>query len=114
MKTIHLSQPNLQFFFKGKTDNARTQKNVSPAFENNAEQGTDTNHKPSTTEYIISVLGEGLKQNFLGADINMEFLTLTVRSLASTSIKAIQQVIKPGNAKQRSQADNRQFNQTSF
>ena len=113
MKTIHLSQPNLQFFFKGRSASTRPQKNAPQSFENNAEQTTGTHHKPSTSEYIINVLGEGLKQNFLGSDINMEFLTLTVRSFASSSIKAIQQVIKPAGAKQRGQA-NHQFNQTSF
>jgi hypothetical protein len=29
--------------------------------------------------YLVDALGEGLKQNFLGSDINMEFLTLTIR-----------------------------------
>jgi hypothetical protein len=112
MKTLHLSQPKLQYFFKGRANNTGSQKSASTTFENNAEQNTDTHHKPSTTEYIINVLGEGLKQNFLGADINMEFLTLTIRRFASSSIKAIQQAVKTGNNKRRGTQNHRQLNQT--
>lgn len=51
----------------------------------------------SAGEYIINVLEEGFKQNFLGADINMEFLTLTVRSYATSTVKALRKlVVKPG------------------
>lgn len=49
-------------------------------------------------QYVIGVLSEGLKQNLLGADIDMEFLTLTVRSYASESVKAVRRFIsKTGN-----------------
>ena len=31
------------------------------------------------SSYVVDALGESLKQNFLGADINMEFLLLSLR-----------------------------------
>lgn len=36
--------------------------------------------------YIVDALNEGLKQNLLGADINMEFLVLSIRSYAKALI----------------------------
>ncbi|MBL4675391.1 MAG: hypothetical protein JKY70_04180 [Mucilaginibacter sp.] len=62
------------------------------------EAGADKKHQLTTTEYLIGVLGEGLKQNFLGADINMEFLTLTVRSYATESVKAVRRFIGKATA----------------
>ena len=53
--------------------------------------GSGSSLLKNTTTYVVGALGEGLKQNFLGADINMEFLTLTIRVMASASIKTIQQ-----------------------
>ncbi|PAW94375.1 hypothetical protein CKK33_13090 [Mucilaginibacter sp. MD40] len=66
------------------------------------ERFTITNSKPAQNlnnkrinigNYVIGVIGEGLKQNFLGADINMEFLTLTVRSYAIASAKTIRNLV---------------------
>ena len=33
----------------------------------------------SIGSYLVDALGEGMKQNFLGSDINMEFLVLSIR-----------------------------------
>ena len=33
----------------------------------------------SATAYVVDAIGEGLKQNLLGSEINMEFLTLSAR-----------------------------------
>lgn len=71
------------------------------------EAGADKKHQLTTTEYLIGVLGEGLKQNFLGADINMEFLTLTVRSYATESVKAVRKFISKTAA-------GKNINSTSF
>lgn len=42
----------------------------------------------SVGTYLVDALGEGLKQNFLGSDINMEFLTLTIRVYLIRFIKS--------------------------
>lgn len=70
--------------------------------------------KPKMLQTVIDVLGEGLKQNFLGADINMEFLTLSIRSYASTTLKALQQAAKPLSGKFHINHNNRhqQLNQS--
>ncbi|GAA4333058.1 hypothetical protein GCM10023149_39610 [Mucilaginibacter gynuensis] len=69
----------------------------------------------NTTTYVVDALGEGLKQNFLGADINMEFLTLAIRVMASASIKTIQQkVIKPIAAKTRTAVKYPSLSQPAF
>ncbi|NCD71505.1 hypothetical protein [Mucilaginibacter agri] len=36
--------------------------------------------------YVVDALNEGLKQNLLGADINMEFLVLSIRSYAQALV----------------------------
>ncbi|RFZ90757.1 hypothetical protein D0C36_17530 [Mucilaginibacter conchicola] len=71
------------------------------------EAGADKKPHLTPTEYMIGVLSEGLKQNLLGADINMEFLTLTVRSYATESVKAVRRFI--GKA-----AGGKNINSTSF
>jgi len=95
MKTTYTSQPETQI-----TDQPSTGQHL---------------HHPTTTEYIIEALGEGIKQNFLGYNIDMEFLTLTARSFAAASANSIKQhVFKPLAAKlHRSQA-HQSFTQTSF
>jgi hypothetical protein len=39
--------------------------------------------------YGIEALGEGIKQSLNGMDINVEFITLTVRSVAHASGKGV-------------------------
>jgi len=71
-------------------------------------------HHPTATEYIIEALGEGIRQNFLGYNIDMEFLTLSARSLAATSISAIRQhIIKPIAARRYRNNDDHSFTPTS-
>lgn len=68
----------------------------------------------SSAKYVIEVLGEGIKQSLNGMDINTEFLTLTVRSLAQTSGKNVKKLIEKYNATSRSLAQRRyQYNNTS-
>lgn len=68
-----------------------------PVQASKTKDAASTSSRPhllrNSANYVIDALGEGLKQNFLGNDINMEFLTLTVRSLAQTSVTAVQQFI---------------------
>lgn len=61
--------------------------------------------------YVMDLLGEGLKQNFLGPNIDMEFLILTVRSLANTSAKAVQQFIQKHSVAGQRTAKRFQINQ---
>lgn len=51
------------------------------------------NKRINIGNYVIGAIGEGLKQNFLGADINIEFLTLMVRSYAIASAKTIRSLV---------------------
>ncbi|MFA6249268.1 MAG: hypothetical protein WC615_20165 [Mucilaginibacter sp.] len=97
MKTLSLPQPNISALFKRNTNHtAVPQKNVSTS-----TAGTPHKHTMSAGEYIINVLGEGFKQNFLGADINMEFLTLSVRSYATSTVKALRKLVVKPAAKQQ-------------
>lgn len=97
MKTLSLPQPNISGLFKKNTDHtAVSQKNVSTS-----TAGAQHKHTMSAGEYIINVLGEGFKQNFLGADINMEFLTLSVRSYATSTVKALRKLVVKPAAKQQ-------------
>lgn len=67
------------------------------------------------TRYVAGVIGEGLKQNFLGADINMEYLTLTIRVAAINSAKTAKlKVIKPLRAKAQSAIKHQPINQPAF
>ncbi|MCO5935462.1 hypothetical protein NAF17_07905 [Mucilaginibacter sp. RB4R14] len=87
MKTLTLPQQNLSAHFKRNT-------NHSAASQNTVSASTLGSKKDmSASEYIISALGEGFKQNFLGADINMEFLTLTVRNYATSTVKALRKIV---------------------
>lgn len=70
--------------------------------------------KPHFFRTIVDVVGEGLKQNFLGPNIDMEFLTLSLRSFASTSAIAIQQFVKPLMKKQEVELPCHQLNQPCF
>ncbi|RYU91427.1 hypothetical protein EWM62_05655 [Mucilaginibacter terrigena] len=88
MKTLTLHQPNISSLFKRNTDHTvLPQKTVSTLTAD-----VQPKHALSAGEYIINVLGEGFKQNFLGTDINMEFLTLTVRSYATSTVKALRKL----------------------
>ncbi|GGG99882.1 hypothetical protein [Mucilaginibacter phyllosphaerae] len=92
MKSLTIPQPNINSFFK------RTTHHTAVPQQEAASSTSISKPKHTTTpsEYIINVLGEGFKQNFLGADIDMEFLTLTVRSYATATVNAIRKiVVKP-------------------
>ena len=92
MKTLSIPQPNISSLFKRTTDHTAVPQNQ---VSSSTAQGS---HKPAKTagEYIINALEEGFKQNFLGSDINMEFLTLTVRSYAASTVKALRKLaVKP-------------------
>ena len=108
MKALHLSQPKIT---------------TTPA--SGAAAGTTSNlpsvqyqtapaHEPKILKTVIDVLGEGLKQNFLGQDINMEYLTLTVRSYASSTIKTIQHLVKPLSFKHHVHTTQHQLNQPTY
>ena len=43
----------------------------------------DANSLKPVTSYIAGAINEGLKQNLLGNDINMEFVMLSIRSYSS-------------------------------
>ncbi|MFD0793798.1 hypothetical protein ACFQZX_09220 [Mucilaginibacter litoreus] len=99
MKTFTLPHINTNYSFKKGADTSHTLQ-VSSASDQDK-------HTLTPTEYVMGVLGEGLKQNFLGADINMEFLTLMVRSYANESVKAVKKIMKKA-------ANGKQPNQTSI
>ena len=105
MKTIHLSQPITT------TTNGVADDKILP-LTNQHITGTAIQHQ-QILKTITDVLGEGLKQNFLGPNIDMEFLTLTVRSYASTSTKAIKHFAKGLNVKQFFNTGH-QLNQPSY
>jgi hypothetical protein len=87
MKTFTIPQQSISSFFKKTTDHTAVPQNkVSTSTAGNK-------HAISAGEYIINVLGEGFKQNFLGADINMEFLALTVRSYATSTVNALRKLV---------------------
>jgi hypothetical protein len=97
MKTLSLPQQNISSLFKRNTDHtAVSQNNTSTT-----TAGAQHKHTISAGEYIINVLGEGFKQNFLGADINMEFLTLSVRSYATSTVKALRKLAVKAATKQQ-------------
>lgn len=96
MKTFTIPQPNISSFFKKTTDHTAVPQNKIFT----STSGKQQKHAISAGEYIINVLGEGFKQNFLGADINMEFLTLTVRSYATSTINVLRKLAaKPASNK---------------
>lgn len=97
MKTLTLPQSNISSLFKRNTDHTAVSQNTNST----STAGKRNKHTISAGEYIINVLGEGFKQNFLGADINMEFLTLTVRSYATSTVKALRQLVVKPVAKQQ-------------
>lgn len=119
METIYLSQPTTTTFSKGVAADNRltlttTQNQV--AGNNHMLVSTASATRPRLFKTVIDVVGEGLKQNFLGPNIDMEFLTLTLRSFASTSARAIQQFVKPLTKKHEVENQNpcRQLNQPCF
>jgi hypothetical protein len=98
MKTLSLPQPNISSLFKRNTDHTAVPQNTNST---SSTAGKRNKHTMSAGEYIINVLGEGFKQNFLGADINMEFLTLTVRSYATSTVKVLRKLAVKPAAKQQ-------------
>nr|WP_067060184.1 hypothetical protein [Mucilaginibacter sp. L294] len=97
MKTLSLPQQNISSLFKRNTDHTAVPQNNTST----STAGAQHKHTISAGEYIINVLGEGFKQNFLGADINMEFLTLSVRSYATSTVKALRKLVVKSAAKQQ-------------
>ena len=97
MKTLSVPQPNISSLFKRNTDHTAVPQNTTTT----STAGAQHKHTMSAGEYIINVLGEGFKQNFLGSDINMEFLTLSVRSYATTTVKALRKLVVKPAAKQQ-------------
>jgi hypothetical protein len=117
MKTVQLSQPNFTTPANGAAaDNISIVSTVQNPFANQKDSVTTTatTQQPHIFKTLVDVVGEGLKQNFLGPNIDMEFLTLTVRSFASTSAKAIQHFVKPLNKKHPVETPCRQLNQPCF
>jgi hypothetical protein len=96
MKTLSVPQSNISSLFKRNTDHVAVPQNNTST----STAGAQHKHTMSAGEYIINVLGEGFKQNFLGADINMEFLTLSVRSYATSTVKALRKLVVKPAAKQ--------------
>ena len=105
MKAIQISQPQIT---TTRTSGVAAD-NIShlPA----AQYLTTATPEPKLLKTVIDVLAEGLKQNFLGQDINMEYLSLTVRSYASSTIKTIQHLVKPLSFKHHVHTTQRQLNQ---
>ncbi|MBB5394989.1 hypothetical protein [Mucilaginibacter sp. AK015] len=95
MKTLTIPHSNISSLFK-RGSGTGVSENTTTTTTGQAYQ----KHVVSAGEYIINVLGEGFKQNFLGADINMEFLTLTVRSYATSTAKALRKLVVKPAAKQ--------------
>lgn len=54
---------------------------------------TNTTFLKTSANYMVQALGEGIKQSLNGMDINVEFLTLTARSVVQTSGKAVKKLI---------------------
>jgi hypothetical protein len=98
MKTLSLQQQNISNLFKRNTHHTAVPKNT---ITSTSTTGAQHKHTMSAGEYIINVLGEGFKQNFLGSDINMEFLTLSVRSYATSTVKALRKLAVKPAAKQQ-------------
>ena len=117
METIYLSQQNSTALPTGVADDNSSQLSTTKtAFANkvNMVVTSTTTQQPRLFKTIVDVVGEGLKQNFLGPNIDMEFLTLTVRSFASSSAKAVQQFVKPLTKKQSVDTPCHQLNQPCF
>ncbi|TFF39149.1 hypothetical protein [Mucilaginibacter psychrotolerans] len=61
----------------------------------------------ASTKYMVDALGEGIKQSLNGMDINVEFITLTVRSVAQASGKGVKKLIEKYSAAGRQVAQKR-------
>jgi hypothetical protein len=69
----------------------------------------------TSAKYMVEALGEGIKQSLNGMDINVEFITLTVRSLAQTSGRGVKTLIEKYSAGSRQLAQKRfQYNNTTL
>jgi hypothetical protein len=108
MKASYLSLP----YTTKSSESADVNTSVRKTPENTASPtGQHPHLRPA--DYIIEALGEGIKSNFLGYNIDVEFLTLSIRSLAVSSARVIQErIIKP--IATRYQRGYHSLTQTSF
>ena len=68
----------------------------------------------TSAKYMVEALGEGIKQSLNGMDINVEFITLTVRSVAHASGKGVKKLIEKYGAAGRQLAQKRfHYNSTT-
>ncbi|MBD1394820.1 hypothetical protein [Mucilaginibacter glaciei] len=118
MENTYLSQPTTTTFSTGVVaNNASTLSTTQKQFAGDNRTSVSTTsatHQPHIFKTVVDMVGEGLKQNFLGPNIDMEFLTLTLRSFASTSARAIQQFVKPLTKKREVENPCHQLNQPCF
>ncbi|OOQ59950.1 hypothetical protein [Mucilaginibacter pedocola] len=68
----------------------------------------------ASAKYMVEALGEGIKQSLNGMDINVEFLTLTARSLVQTSGNGMKKLISKYSAAGKQMAQKRfHYNSTA-
>ncbi|WP_374948331.1 hypothetical protein [Mucilaginibacter sp.] len=117
MENTYLSQPATTTTFSNGVAADSTPKFIATqtTFTGTTQPVTSsTTAQPHLFKTVVDMVGEGLKQNFLGPNIDMEFLTLSVRSFAVTSVKAIQQLVKPLTKKHMAETPCHQLNQPCF
>ncbi|AMR32608.1 hypothetical protein A0256_14840 [Mucilaginibacter sp. PAMC 26640] len=85
-----------------KTANSTTNNNT-PVFAGFANSA----FVKASAKYLADALGEGIKQSLNGMDINVEFITLTARSLAQTSGNMVKKFISKYSNEGRQLADRR-------
>src|SRR5579872_6715426 len=82
METLDLA-PNAPVSTLNKVANYYTTSQLIDTYQSDLENpGTGFGKKSgpiSIGAYLVDALAEGVKQNFLGSDINMEFLMLSIR-----------------------------------
>ncbi|MBK0378743.1 hypothetical protein [Mucilaginibacter segetis] len=94
MKTIDLSQPGINNLFRradGDRHNISATSSYNKVFGYNKQSNTQEANAQivkKAVRYVIDAVGEGIKQNLLGYDINIDFLTLTLRSYLYTGAKS--------------------------
>ena len=72
-----------------------------------ANQLANTTFLKNSARYMMEAIGEGIKQSLNGMDINVEFMTLTARSLMQTSGVAAKKLIAKYNTASHQLADRR-------
>ena len=89
-----------------------TQANINPTGTNPpATTGRYPQMLKASANYALAALGEGIKSSLQGLDINVEFMTLTVRSIAQTSGKSVKKIIAKYSAAGRNLTEKRfQYN----